>query len=147
MPDSLFSFLFSTIQRESAISFPFLGSWSINPPAYLTVFGRNIYLYGILIALGFVLAILYCARRAPEFGISADNFYDLMIWLIPLSILGARLYYVAFKADYYLQHPGEILAIWEGGLAIYGGILAGVLIVCIFCKVKKIRKGMPTQAR
>lgn len=139
MPDSLFSFLFSTIQRESAISFPILGSWSINPPAYLTVFGRNIYLYGILIALGFVLAILYCARRAPEFGISADNFYDLMIWLIPLSILGARLYYVAFKADYYLQHPGEILAIWEGGLAIYGGILAGVLIVCIFCKVKKIR--------
>ena len=51
MPDSLFLLLFSTIQRESAISFPFLGSWSINPPAYLTVFGRNIYLYGILIAL------------------------------------------------------------------------------------------------
>ena len=62
-----------------------------------------------------------------------------MIWLIPLSILGARLYYVAFKADYYLQHPREILAIWEGGLAIYGGILAGVLIVCVFCRVKKIK--------
>ena len=132
-------FLFSTIQRESAISFPFLGDWSINPPAYLTVFGRHIYLYGIMIALGFVLAILYCARRAPEFGISTDSFYDLMIWLIPLSILGARLYYVIFKADYYLKHPGEVFAIWEGGLAIYGGILAGVLTVCIFCKVKKLR--------
>ena len=137
MPVTFFPLLFSTIQRESAISFPFLGDWSINPPAYLPVFGLNIYLYGILIALGFVLAILYCARRAPEFGISSDSFYDLMIWLIPLSILGARLYYVVFKADYYLQHPGEIFAIWEGGLAIYGGILAGVLTTCVFCKVKK----------
>ena len=91
MPDTLFPLLFSTIQRESSISFPLLGDWSINPPAYLTVFGRNIYLYGILIALGFILAMLYCARRAPEFGISSDSFYDLMIWLIPLSILGARL--------------------------------------------------------
>ena len=96
-------FLFATIQRESSISFPFLGSWSINPPSYITVFGRNIYFYGILIALGFVLAILYCGRRAPEFGISSDSFYDLMIWLIPLSILGARIYYVIFQAEYYLQ--------------------------------------------
>ena len=133
-----FPFLFATIQRSSAISFPFLGSGSINPPAYFTVFGRNIYLYGILIALGFVLGILYCAHRAPEFGIPADSFYDLMIWLIPLSILGARLYYVLFQANYYLQHPGEILAVWEGGLAIYGGILAGVLTIFVFCKVKKI---------
>lgn len=130
--------LFATIQRDSRISFPFLGDWSINPPAYITVFGRNIYLYGILIALGFVLAILYCARRAPEFGITADSFYDLMIWLIPLSILGARLYYVVFQADYYLQHPKEILAVWEGGLAIYGGIIAGVLTAFVFCRVRKL---------
>ena len=130
--------LFATIQRESIISFPFLGNWNINPPSYITLFGRNIYFYGILIALGFVLAILYCARRAPEFGISPDSFYDLMIWLIPLSILGARLYYVIFQAEYYLQHPGEILAVWEGGLAIYGGIIAGVLTASVFCKVKKI---------
>ncbi len=131
-------FLFATIQRDSAISFPFLGNWSINPPSFITVFGRHIYLYGILIALGFVLAILYCARRAPEFGIPEDRFYDMMIWLIPLSILGARLYYVAFQADYYLQHPGEILAVWEGGLAIYGGIIAGALIIFLFCKAKKL---------
>ena len=73
---------FETMQRESAICFPFLGSWTINPPAYITVFGRNIYLYGILIALGFVLAIAVCARIAPKFGISADSFYDLAIWMI-----------------------------------------------------------------
>ncbi len=132
------SILFATIQRDSSISFPFLGNWSINPPSYISLFGLNIYLYGILIALGFVLGILYCAHRAPEFGISADSFYDMVIWLIPISILGARLYYVVFEADYYLQHPGEILAVWEGGLAIYGGIIAGVLTAFVFCKVKKL---------
>ncbi len=134
----MFPILFETIQRESSISFPLLGGWSINPPASFSVFGRDIYFYGVLIALGFILAILYCARRAPEFGISSDSFYDLSIWVIPLSILGARLYFVAFQADYYLQHPGEILAVWEGGLAIYGGIIAGFLTTFFFCRAKKL---------
>ncbi len=129
---------FETMQRESAICFPFLGSWTINPPAYITVFGRNIYLYGILIALGFVLAITVCARIAPKFGISADSFYDLAIWMIPMTILGARLYFVAFRWDYYAAHPAEIFAVWEGGLAIYGGIIAGFLTCWVFCRVKKI---------
>ena len=129
---------FETMQRESAICFPFLGSWTINPPAYITVFGRNIYLYGILIALGFVLAIAVCARIAPKFGISADSFYDLAIWMIPMTILGARLYFVAFRWDYYEAHPAEIFAVWEGGLAIYGGIIAGFLTCWVFCRVKKI---------
>ena len=134
----MFFFLFETIQRDSVISFPFLGGLRMNPPASFSLFGRDIYLYGVVIALGFMLAILYCAKRAPEFGISADNFYDLMIWLIPLSILGARLYYVLFQGDYYLNHPKEILAVWEGGLAIYGGLIAGVLITFIFCRIKKL---------
>ena len=129
---------FETMQRESAICFPFLGSWTINPPAYITVFGRNIYLYGILIALGFVLAITVCARIAPKFGISADSFYDLAIWMIPMTILGARLYFVVFRWDYYAAHPAEIFAVWEGGLAIYGGIIAGFLTCWVFCRVKKI---------
>ncbi len=129
---------FETMQRESAICFPFLGSWTINPPAYITVFGRNIYLYGILIALGFILAIAVCARIAPKFGISADSFYDLAIWMIPMTILGARLYFVAFRWDYYAAHPTEIFAVWEGGLAIYGGIIAGFLTCWVFCRVKKI---------
>ena len=131
-------FLLETIQRESSISFPFLGSWSVNPPAFFSLFGRSIYLYGVMIALGFMLAILYCGHRAPEFGISADSFYDLVIWLIPLSILGARLYFVIFQADYYFAHPGEILAVWEGGLAIYGGIIAGLLIMFLFCRRRNI---------
>ena len=131
-------FLFSTIQRDSAISFPLLGDWAINPPSYFSVFGRPIYLYGVLIALGFMIAILFCARLAPKFGISSDSFYDLMLWMIPLSIIGARLYFVLFKLDYYIQNPKEIIAVWEGGLAIYGGIIAGTLTAYVFCRVKKL---------
>ena len=71
-----------TIQRDSSISFPMLGNFSIDPPSYFTVFGRNIYFYGVLIALGFLLAILYCGRRSRDFGIQADDFYDLSGWTI-----------------------------------------------------------------
>ena len=129
--------LFETIQRDSVISFPAL-NLSLNPPAYFTLFGFRIYFYGMLIALGFLLAILYCAKAAPRFGIKADDFYDLMLWLIPLSIVGARLYYVLFRLDYYLANPGEIVALRDGGLAIYGGVIAGVLTAFFVCRHKKI---------
>ncbi len=127
-----------TIQRDSAISFPMLGNFSINPPSYFTVFGRNIYFYGVLIALGFLLAILYCGRRSRAFGIEADDFYDLMLWLIPLSIVGARLYFVLFRLEDYLADPISVLYIHEGGLAIYGGVIAGLLCVVFVCRHKKI---------
>ena len=128
-----------TIQRGSTISFPGLfGDWTINPPASFTLFGRNIYFYGVFIALGFLLGITYCAKRAKRFGIREDDVYDLVLWLIPLSIIGARLYFVAFKAEYYLAHPGEIVEIWNGGLAIYGGVIAGVIVILLVCRHKKI---------
>ena len=129
---------FATIQRDSIISFPFLGNLSINPPSYFTVFGRNIYFYGVLIALGFLLAILYCGHRSKDFGIKADDFYDLMLWVIPICILGARLYYVLFRLDEYLAYPASIFAVWEGGLAIYGGIIAGAITIFFVCRHKKI---------
>ena len=127
-----------TIQRTSSISFPMLGNFEINPPSYFTVFGMDIYLYGVMIGLGFILGILFCAKKSSRYGIKEDDVYDLVIWLIPLSILGARLYYVAFRLDYYLAHPSELLAIWNGGLAIYGGIIMGVLVVFCIAKIKKI---------
>ena len=127
-----------TIQRDSSISFPMLGNFSIDPPSYFTVFGRNIYFYGVLIALGFLLAILYCGRRSRDFGIQADDFFDLMLWLIPLSIVGARLYFVLFRLDDYLADPISILKVHEGGLAIYGGVIAGVLCAVFVCRHKKI---------
>ena len=130
--------VFETIRRDSAISFPMLGDFSIDPPSYFTVFGRNIYFYGVLIALGFLLAILYCGRKSAVFGIRADDFYDLMLWLIPLSIVGARLYFVLFRLEDYRSDPLSILYVHEGGLAIYGGVIAGVLCVVGVCRHKKI---------
>ena len=130
--------LFQTIQRDSVISFPGLGNFSLNPPSYFTVFGRPIYFYGVLIALGFVLAILYCSRVSARFGIRADDFYDLALWLIPAAIVGARLYFVLFRLEDYRDDPLSVFALREGGLAIYGGILAGVLTVVLVCRRKKI---------
>ena len=134
----MFPLLLDTIQRDSVISFPFAGGLTVNPPASFFLFGREIYLYGVIVAAAFLCGILYCARHAPEFGIASDSIYDLVLWLIPLSLLGARLYYVLFQADYYFAHPGEILAVWEGGLAIYGGIIAGVIVTVVFCRRKKL---------
>ena len=134
----MFPILMQTIQRDSAICFPMLGNLTINPPSYFTVFGKNIYFYGVIIGLGFILGMLYCARRSREFGLKPDDVYDLMIWLIPFSIIGARLYYVLFELENYLRHPAEIFAIREGGLAIYGGIIAGILVIWAVSRKKKV---------
>ena len=130
--------MLETIQRDAEISFPMLGGLRINPPSYFTLFGRPIYFYGVLIGLGFLLAILFCAKRAKRFGLKEDDVYDVAIWLIPCSILGARLYYVLFRFDYYRVHPDELFSVWNGGLAIYGGVIAGVLTVYLVCRHKKI---------
>ena len=133
--------LVQTIQRDSAITFPMLGNLTINPPSYFTVFGMDIYFYGVIIGLGFILGILYCSHNSRRFGIDQDSVYDVMIWLIPTAIIGARLYYVLFRLDYYVQHPNEIFAIHNGGLAIYGGVIAGVLVIWLVCRKKKIPLG------
>lgn len=130
-----------TIQRNSTISFPMFGAFEIDPPSYITVFGHNIYFYGILIAAGFLLAMLYCTRNSKRFGIKEDDLYDVFLWLIPLAIIGARLYFVLFKLDYYLANPADIFALREGGLAIYGGVIAGVLVITLVCRKKKIPLG------
>lgn len=130
--------LMQTIQRDSAIAFPMFGDFVINPPSYFTLFGFDIYFYGLIIGLGFMMGALYCAHKAPEYGIKTDDVYDYLIWLIPSSIIGARLYYVVFRLDYYLANPGDIFNLRGGGLAIYGGIIFGVLAGLILCRRKKI---------
>lgn len=123
--------------RDAAISFPMFGDLSIDPPYCFTIGKFCIYFYGVIIALGFILGALYCAKRAPEFGYTADDLYELLIWLIPICILGARIYFVLFKLDYYVAHPNEIFAIRDGGLAIYGGIIVGIITAVIWCRAKK----------
>ena len=131
--------LTATMLRSAQISFPMLGDWSIDPPYSFNLFGLEIYFYGVIIALGFILAALYCAKRAKEFGLSSDELYELVIWLIPTCIIGARVYYVLFKLDYFIANPNKIFALRDGGLAIYGGIIAGIIVGIIWCRAKKIR--------
>ena len=94
--------------------------------------------YGAIIAFGFLLAVLFGGRIAWKWKINLDKMIDVLLFGTIGGILGARLYYVAFKWDYYSQHLSEVFKIWEGGLAIYGGIIGGILAAFIVCKVEKL---------
>ena len=85
-----------------------------------------------------MLAALYANRRTQEFGITPDNLMDCLIICVPVGILCARLYYVAFEWDYYSQHKSEIIAIWKGGIAIYGAVIGVILSLAVYSRVKKL---------
>ena len=94
--------------------------------------------YGVIIALGFILAALYVFKRSRQFGSNPDQLIDVMIWALPLAIVGARLYYVFAEWGYYKTHLSDIYRVWYGGLAIYGAVIAAFVTVLVFCKIKKI---------
>ncbi len=94
--------------------------------------------YGAIIAFGFLLAVLFGGRIAYVWEINLDKMIDILLFGTVGAVVGARAYYVAFKWDYYSVHLSEIPKIWEGGLAIYGGIIGGLLMAFIVCKVEKI---------
>ncbi len=109
-----------------------------NPIAF-TVFGVDIRWYAIMLTLGIFSALIFLLSRCEKWGVSKDTLTDYFIWLIPLSILGARLYYVLFEWSYYSKNLTEIFAIRNGGLAIHGGLLTGILVTIVFCRIKKIQ--------
>ena len=111
---------------------------SPNPIAF-TIAGIDIRWYGILIGVAFLLAIYISYLRAPRFGIVQDDILDLTIFLIPCSIIGARAYYVIFSYDNYRGNFIQMLNLRAGGLAIHGGIIAGVIVSYIVAKRKKIK--------
>ena len=121
------------------ISFPGLGIEGIDPPRTLpfSIFGREIYFYGLIIALGFLLAILYAKKRAGEFGTNFDLVTDAILFAVPAAIICARIYYVVFRWDNYKDNPISALYIWEGGIAIYGGVIGAILGLLLFAKLKK----------
>lgn len=133
--------------QDMPISFPGLfGDWSINPDPKLLDIGNGVYWYGVLISLGVILAVLFCAKQAPKYGITEDNLYEFVIWVLPFSLVGARLYYVLFYLDLYLDENGRLdwgraVAIWDGGAAVYGGIIAAVIVLVLFAKAKKLSIG------
>ena len=124
---------------DISISFPGLGIGEMNPPQYFLLFGRPIYFYGVIIALGFLLAFSYCYRRVKEFGLTSDELTDAILIGVPIGILGARLYYVVFNWSRYAANPVSMLYIWEGGLAIYGGVIGAVLGIFLFSRIKKVK--------
>lgn len=107
-------------------------------PVAFTLFGIDIMWYGILIGLGFLLAIILSYKRAPLYGINADHILDFAIFLIPSAVIGARAYYVIFSWENYAGDIGRILDIRGGGLAIHGGIIAGIICGYLVCRSRKI---------
>ena len=121
------------------VSFPGLGidSFDLNSVAF-TLFDKvKVHWYGIIITLGIILAFSYCAWRAKQAAIIFDDLLDMTIFAVIFGIIGARLYYVLTSLDEYKSFY-KMIAIWEGGLAIYGGLIAGGLTVFLVCKYKKI---------
>ena len=120
-----------------AISFPSLGI-KINPAYELTIGNFVIRYYGLIIAAGLLLACIYGLRRRKEFGLTQDEILDGALMIIPFAILCARAYYCIFSWADYAANPIKVLYIWEGGLAIYGGVIGAVVGIVVYCLVKKI---------
>lgn len=119
------------------VIFPHLGIVIQTIKNHITVFGIDISFYGMIIGTGMILAMLLVERNVKAKGQNSDVYWDFFIWIIIAGVAGARLYYILFNLDYYLENPSKILNTREGGLAIYGGIIGVILALLIFCKVKK----------
>lgn len=113
----------------------------MNPPRTLEIFGLSIHFYGLIIACGLMLAVLYGCKRCSQFGFSVDDLTDGVLCIVPFAILCARLYYCVFDWTSYRDNPISVLYIWNGGLAIYGGVIGAVLGILVFARVKKIKVG------
>ena len=128
------------------IRFPNLGVVLKNVKDGFSVFGFEIKFYGIIIALGFLMAYILVSKEARRTGQNDELYLDYVLWLIIPSIIGARLYYIIFSwKDYFWAGKGfkntfiDVINIRGGGLAIYGGILAGVIVTVLFAKKKKVK--------
>ena len=111
----------------------------MNPPKLFELGPLNIRLYGIVIAIGLLLAVTYGLKRSKHFGLKEDDILDGVLGIVPFAIVCARLYYCIFSWSDYKDNPISILYVWEGGLAIYGGVIGAALGIIVFCKLKKIK--------
>ena len=119
------------------IAFPNLGIYLRNMPKSFTVFGFEIALYGVIIGIGVIAGILMAARQAKVTGQDPDLYWDFSIYAVILSVVGARIYYVIFEWDMYKDNLLKIFNIREGGLAIYGGVIAGFSTLFVYAALKK----------
>lgn len=120
------------------IRFPHLGIEIENLGKSISIGDFSIAYYGIIISLGMLCGYLMAVFQAKRTGQDKEMYLDLALWDIVFAVIGARIYYVIFSWDYYSQNPGEILNIRGGGLAIYGGVIAGVITTLIFSKIRRV---------
>ena len=134
-----------TVLKNMPISFPGLfGDWEFNPDPIALHIGHGVYWYGIILAFAMLMGLLLCMKQAKRFGLKEDNVLDMVLWAVPICIIGARLYYVLFYLDLYRRPDGsldwgEMIAIWDGGIAIYGAVIAGVLVAYFYTRHKKLK--------
>lgn len=119
------------------ISFPHLGIYLNNVPKSFSIFGFQIALYGVIIGIGVMCGVLMAAYIAKKEGLDPEVIWDFAIYAIVFSIMGARIYYVIFQWDMYKNNPISVFNLRNGGLAIYGAVIAAFTTMWIYCKVKK----------
>ena len=122
----------------SRITFPGVGI-SLDPPTVaFRLGGLTVYWYGIILATGFLLGVLYCLKRSKEFGITEDQILDGLFIVAPVAIICARIYYCIFNWSEYADNPISCLYIWEGGIAIYGSLIGAILMTIVYTRWKKL---------
>lgn len=130
---------------DMPIGFPGLfGGFEIDPDPVALHIGHGIYWYGIILALGLLAGLYLCMKQAKRFGLTEDNVLDMILWATPLCIIGSRIYYVIFYLDLYRNADGgfdwlRMLAVWDGGIAIYGTVIVGILVTYVYCRIKKLK--------
>ena len=113
----------------------------MNPPRGFPIGPLDIRLYGVVIALGLILAVAYGLRQKKHYGLTEDQLLDGVLIIVPISIICARLFYCIFEWDVYKDDPISVLYIWNGGLAIYGAVIGALTSVFIYCRVRRISVG------
>lgn len=119
------------------IAFPNLGIYLKNVPRSFSIFGFQIAFYGLIIGVGVILSLLLVCHIAKKTGQDPDDYWDFAIYAVLCSLLGARIYYVIFSWDEYKDNLLEIFKVRNGGLAIYGGVIAGFITLFVWCHFKK----------
>jgi len=109
------------------------------PRTAFTIFGVDIYWYAIIITSAILIGYLWAKLHDGRYGIKYDDLFNLSLFMIPVAIICARIYYVAFKWDYYCDNLVEIFDFRNGGIAIYGALIGAIVTICIFAKIKKIK--------
>lgn len=120
------------------ISFPGLNLNLEISKIALSIGNIDIYWYAILMVSAFIIGLIILKIKDGKFDIKFSDIFDLSLFVIPISIISARIYYILFNIEYYIHNPAYIFDLRSGGLAIYGGIIGGLITCYIFCKKKKI---------